>query len=395
MNWLTGDKTASIDIDSRISIISMVVLSVIGPCVFILQPGYVQGLVQYLGFDEIQAGYIASTEMFGVAASTIVMVLISAKFNWRMLAAFCLGLSSIGNLLSLSVTDFDTLRITRFITGLGSGGVISLGFMMMGLTQKADRNFGYAITWVLIYGALGLLVMPTAFESIGMDGVLIFFALFCLSGIYFIRFLPTGKREKKVDSVVDAADYTPIIKGTSLAAILLYNIAIGITWAYLFLLGLEANISEQGVANVLTISQFLGIAGAFIAVILQLKIGRIIPLMVGLLGGGLSVYFLVGVVDYFYYSAGVYLFNLLWNLSMPYLLATLADFDRTARIVTWGVAMQMIGTAIGPSVAAYILSLSNYDNVYMVATVLFIVSALLLLPGLLAQKKVNMQAASQ
>ena len=395
MNWLTGDKTASIDIDSRISIVSMVVLSVIGPCVFILQPGYVQGLVQYLGFDEIQAGYIASTEMFGVAASTIFMVLISAKFNWRMLAAFCLGLSSIGNLLSLSVTDFDTLRITRFITGLGSGGVISLGFTMMGLTQKVDRNFGYAITWVLIYGALGLLVMPTAFESIGMDGVLIFFALFCLSGIYFIRFLPTGKREKKVDSVVDAADYTPIIKGTSLAAILLYNIAIGITWAYLFLLGLEANISEQGVANVLTISQFLGIAGAFIAVILQVKIGRVIPLMVGLLGGGLSVYFLVGVVDYFYYSAGVYLFNLLWNLSMPYLLATLADFDRTARIVTWGVAMQMIGTAIGPSVAAYILNLSNYDNVYMIATVLFIVSALLLLPGLLAQKKVNMQAASQ
>ena len=395
MNWLIGDKTASIDIDSRISIISMVVLSVIGPCVFILQPGYVQGLVQYLGFDEIQAGYIASTEMFGVAASTIVMVLISAKFNWRMLAAFCLGLSSIGNLLSLSVTDFDTPRATRFITGLGSGGVISLGFTMMGLTQKADRNFGYAITWVLIYGALGLLVMPTAFESIGMDGVLIFFAVFCLSGMYFVRFLPTGKRENEVDSAYGTIDYTITIKVTCLVAIFLYNIAIGITWAYLFLLGLEANISEQGVANVLTISQFLGIAGAFIAVILQLKIGRIIPLMVGLLGGGLSVYFLVGVVDYFYYSAGVYLFNLLWNLSMPYLLATLADFDRTALIVTWGVAMQMIGTAIGPSVAAYILSLSNYDNVYLVATVLFIFSALLLLPGLLAQKKVNMQALRQ
>ncbi len=391
MNWLLGDKTACISIDSRISIISMVLLSVIGPCVFILQPGYIQGLVQYLGFDEIQAGYIASTEMFGVAASTIAMVLIASKFNWRILVVFCLGLSSIGNLLSLSVTDFDTLRATRFVTGLGSGGVISLGFTMMGLTQKADRNFGYAITWVLIYGAFGLLVMPTAFESIGMDGVLIFFALFCLSGIYFVRFLPTGDREEEVDSPNDPSDYTFTIKGTSLAAILLYNVAIGITWAYLFLLGLEANISEQGVANVLTISQFLGIAGAFIAVILQLKIGRITPLMVGLLGGGLSVYLLVGDINYFYYSAGVYLFNLLWNLSMPYLLATLADFDSTARVVTWGVSMQMIGTATGPSVAAYILNLSNYDNVYLVATALFVVSALLLLPGLLAQRKVNMQ----
>ena len=81
MNWLLGEKTASISIDSRISIISMVLLSVIGPCVFILQPGYIQGLVQYLGFDEIQAGYIASTEMFGVAASTIAMVLFASKFT--------------------------------------------------------------------------------------------------------------------------------------------------------------------------------------------------------------------------------------------------------------------------------------------------------------------------
>ncbi len=71
----------------------MVLLSVIGPCVFILQPGYIQGLVQYLGFDEIQAGYIASTEMFGVAASTIAMVLIASKFNWRILVVFCLGLT--------------------------------------------------------------------------------------------------------------------------------------------------------------------------------------------------------------------------------------------------------------------------------------------------------------
>ena len=35
---------------------------------------------------------------------------------------------------------------------------------------------------------------------------------------------------------------------------------------------------------------------------------------------------------------------------------------------------------------------SDYDNVYLVATALFVMSALLLLPGLLAQKKVNIQA---
>ena len=385
MNWLLGETNQAVDINARISIVAIVFLSVIGPCVFILQPGYVQGLVEYLRFNDVQAGYIASGEMFGVAACTIIMVFLSQKYNWRGLVAICLGICTLGNLLSVSVTDFETLLLMRFITGLGSGGVISLGFTMMGLTQKADRNFGFVITWVLIYGAFGLWAMPSAYNLVGMNGVLIFFAIFCLSGFYFLRFLPIGGHQDSTTPNTDAPKYAWRIKGISLLAILVYNIAIGITWAYLFLLGLEASIQEQTVANVLTISQFLGIAGAFIAVLLQLRIGRTIPLMIGLLGGAISVYCLVGEIDYLLFSGGVYLFNLLWNLSMPYLLATLADFDPTARMVTWGVSMQMVGTAAGPSVAALILSSSDYDSVYLTAAVLFVASAFLLLPGLRAQ----------
>tara|TARA_B100000686_G_C16800560_1_gene985661 strand:- start:3828 stop:5000 length:1173 start_codon:yes stop_codon:yes gene_type:complete len=385
MNWLLGKTNQAVNINARTSIVAIVFLSVIGPCVFILQPGYVQGLVEYLGFNDVQAGYIASGEMFGVAACTIIMVFLSQKYNWRGLVAICLAICTLGNLLSVSVTDFERLLLMRFITGLGSGGVISLGFTMMGLTQKADRNFGFVITWVLIYGAFGLWAMPSAYSLVGMNGVLIFFAIFCLSGFYFLRFLPIGGRQDSTTPNTDAPKYALRIKGISLLSILVYNIAIGITWAYLFLLGLEASIPEQTVANVLTISQFLGIAGAFIAVLLQLRIGRTIPLMIGLLGGAISVYCLVGEIDYLLYSGGVYLFNLLWNLSMPYLLATLADFDPTARMVTWGVSMQMVGTAAGPSVAALILSSSDYDSVYLTAAALFVASAILLLPGLRAQ----------
>ena len=386
MQWILGDSSQTIDIDSRMPIVTMVLLSVIGVCVFILQPGYVQGLVEYLGFNDEQAGYIASAEMFGVAASTIILVFISSRFNWRALVTVYLAICTLGNLSSISVTDFDTLTIIRFITGLGSGGIISLGFTMMGLTQQSDRNFAYIITWVLIYGAFGLLLMPTAFHLIGMNGILIFFALFCGSGFFFIKYLPIAGEHHVDEHSINSITYSWQLKGISLLAILVYNIAIGITWDYLFLLGLEANITEQAVANVLTISQFLGIAGAFIAVMLQLKIGRTIPLMIGVLGGALGVCCLVGNVNYIFYSLGVYLFNLLWNLSMPYLLATMADFDPTGKMVVYGVSMQTTGTAMGPGIAALILGYSNYDTVYIVATVLFATSALLLLPGLQAQK---------
>ena len=74
---------------------------------------------------------------------------------------------------------------------------------------------------------------------------------------------------------------------------------------------------------------------------------------------------------------------------MPYLLATLADFDPTAKIVTWGVSMQMAGTALGTFIAPLILSSSDYDSVYLTAAALFAASAILLFPGLRIQRVVT------
>ena len=120
MQYLLGDSTQTVDVNSRISIIAIVYIAVIAPCVFILQPGYVQGLVEHLGFSEEQAGYIASAEMFGLAFTTILLNFISSRFDWRKMTVLFLGISSIGNLASVSITDFDTLAAIRFITGMGS-----------------------------------------------------------------------------------------------------------------------------------------------------------------------------------------------------------------------------------------------------------------------------------
>ncbi len=387
MNWITGNKTHAIDINSRISIVSIIYIAVIAPCVFILQPGYVQGLVVYLGFSEEQAGYIASAEMFGLAFTTILLNFISSRFNWRKLTALFLVVCTTGNLLSISLTDFSSLAAVRFFTGMGSGGLMSLTFAMMGLSRHSDRNFGYIIVWVLSYGALGILAMPTAFELVGMNGVLTFFALFCASGLFFNRYLPYSGEQHLDPSVSEDVSYSWQIKAVSLLAILLYNTSIGIVWAYMFLIGLQAGITEQVVANTLTFSQFLGIAGAFVTVVLQLRIGRIIPLVVSILGTAVGIYLLVGKIALIHYVLGVCAFNFLWNVSMPYLLATLADFDRSGKVVIYGISMQTVGYAIGPFIAATILGYSNYDYVYIVATLLFIGSAILLLPGLRAQHK--------
>ncbi len=374
-----------VDINSRQSIVAIVFLAVIGPCVFILQPGFVQGLVQILGFSEAHAADIAAIEMFGLATTTVLLSFISSRIPWRKFITLCIGLCALGNLASIGQSDFTTLAVIRFITGLGSGGIISLTFTMMGLTDRADRNFGFIIVWVLTYGGLGLLAMPAAYEAVSMNGVLIFFAAFCAAGVFFVRYLPERGPTETAEST--DSTFNPSIKIVSLLAILVYNIGIGIVWVYLFLVGLDTGMTEQSVANALTISQFLGIAGAFLAVIFELRLGRLLPLAIGVIGGAISVYALVGELTTDRFWIAVCAFNFLWNLSMPYLLATLADFDRRGRMVVHGVSMQFVGYAIGPYAAAQLLGVGGYDAVNFTASVLFIVAAVLLLPGLLAQRR--------
>ena len=372
-----------IDINSSRSIAAIVLLAVIGPCVFILQPGFVQGLVDLVGLTPEQAGALAAYEMFGIAATTVLMSAISNRVPWRATVAVALVISVLGNLASVGQQSVETLSIIRFVTGLGSGVVISLTFTMMGLTARADRNFGYIIVWVLTYGALGLLAMPTAYELVGMNGVLVFFAAFCALGLPFVRWLPAGGAAAQAGATKAYAGW---LRGTALLAIFAYNVAIGLVWAYLFLVGIEAGMSEQAVANVLTVSQFLGIAGAFVAVVLETRIGRLLPLLVGIVGGAVSVYILVGNIASPAFWIGVCGFNLLWNLSMPYLLGMLAEFDASGRVVVHGVSMQFVGLAVGPYTASRLFAAGGYDQVNLTAVVLFAVALALLLPGVLAQR---------
>ena len=381
---IIGDRQQHVDVNSRRSIIAIVYLAVVGPCVFILQPGFVQGLVENLGLTEQQAGFIASAEMFGLATTTVLLSFISSKITWRKFVAICIVVCVLGNLASLGQTDFNTLAGIRYVTGLGSGGIISLTFTMMGLTERSDRNFGYIIVWVLTYGAFGLLLMPMAYTTVGMNGLLVFFAAFCAVGLSCVRHLPDSGEHVATGENTRTSSLP--IKGSMLAAILSYNIAIGIVWAYLFLVGLEAGMAEQAVANALTVSQFLGIAGAFLAVLFEVRLGRLLPLAIGVIGGAASVHYLVGDIGTAEFWIGVCGFNFLWNLSMPYLLATLADFDSRGRMVVHGVSMQFIGYAVGPAIAAQLLGF-GYDFINTTAAILFVAAALLLLPGVLAQRE--------
>lgn len=368
------------------TLVSAILLGVVGPEVFIVQPGFVQGMVQYLGFDDRAAGYVASAEMFGIAATTVAMTFAAQRFNWRRVIAWSLAIMVVTNLACTLVRDVTTFAVLRFVAGVGAGGLISLSFTAIGLTRRADRNFGYLIMWVLTYGAFALLAMPTAYRVGGLTGVLWFFALFPLVALPWLKYFPvSGENTVQIEN--DAVNLPAAAKGLALAAMFAYFLAQGVVWAYLFLIGIAGGLTEQQVANGLTVSQFAGIGGALGAALTAGRYGRALPLTIGIVGGAMTLYFLVGEFSATLYLVAVSVYNLAWNFTHPYLLGAMASFDRRGRVVVNAVAMQMLGLALGPSLAASVIEEGIYVNVNLLGGALFIASAALILPPVLTQSR--------
>jgi predicted MFS family arabinose efflux permease len=378
------------DLNSRGSLYAVFLVGVIAPAVFIVSPGYIQGMVAYLGFDEQSAGNVMSVELWGMAITTILMTFTAHRVNWRLVIFWSLLLMFAANALCTQVSDHQWFAALRFAAGLGAGSIISLSFAAIGLTSNPDRNFGLLITWVLTYGAIVLVLMPGAYATIGMGGVLWFFALFPLVALPFVRYLPaSGDSVAQVEA--DAVDLDGRQKTLALSAMFVYFAGQGVVWTYLFLIGLAGGLTEQSVATGLMFSQFAGIAGAFLAAMLGNRFGRTAPLTLGIAGGAVCLYFLIGEFSFLVFAAAVCIYNFAWNLTHPFLLAAMASFDRRGRVVVYAVAAQMMGIAVGPFLAASIIEENNLVNVNWLGGILFVVSLVLILPPVLTQAKLSRQ----
>ncbi len=374
-----------VDLNTSKPLIAAIVMAVIGPEVFIVQPGFVLGMVEYMGFSEKMAGDIASAEMWGIALTTVLMTFFAHRFNWRQVFFISLLIMIVGNLASMFADTPLLFGIWRFVVGLGAGGLVSLSFTVVGLTDKPDRNFGYLIMWVLVYGAIVLMAMPTAYQLVGMTGVLIFLALLPAIGLMFVRYLPTSGAEH-VQVEADAVNLPSNFKYLALLAMFCYFLGQGVVWSYLFLIGITGGGTEQEIANGLTASQFFGVAGAFTAAMLGSKWGRSVPLSIGILGTLIPLFWLFGSMGALIYAIAVCVYNYSWNITHPYLLAAMASFDRSGRVVTYAVAAQMLGIANGPWIAARVFTEGDFSNVIWLGIVLFSASLVFILPPVLKHR---------
>lgn len=373
-----------VELNGTVLLLSVMLLHLIGPQAIMVQPAFVGGLVSQLGFTEAQAANVSAWENMGKAVLSVLMMLLITRVNWRVLYYVALSVLLIGNLVCFVIDTPQTFYVARFFTGTANGAIVPLSYVIVGLTARADRNFGYLMISLMIYGAVVFFTLPTIFDAVGFNGLIVIFAAFAVSGFPIVRFMPTkGEQQTKVNE--DAVTLNWGLRGSALFAMFTYFVATFVIWVFLSLIGRDAGLSEQTVANAMMLTQFGGIGGALIVILLGNRVGRALPIAISIALSVIALFLIGNVKTAIGFTIGACLFNMMWNTTHPYLLAAQSSFDRSGRQVSYAVAMQMLGIAAGPRVGAMIIDGGTYTQIMLVSAVLFVVALILIQPPVLRE----------
>jgi len=376
----------SYDVNAQPSVASAIFLGTVGVISFIVQPGIVQGLVTNLHLSDAQANDVVGIEMMGVALATILVAAVGERIDWRRLTAIALLLGTLGDLASAALLHGPGFVPARFLAGLGHGAIISLSFTFVGLTTRPDRNIAFYLVSLLSYGAAGLWALPEILNRFGFEPVFVFFAIVTGVGLCLLSHLPRSS-DHRLDVSPTARQFGPLVIGVALAGVLAYNMAQGIAWANLALIGSAAQLSDQTVANDLFLSQVVAVAGALLSVWLAGLDRRGVMIAIGIVGGGLFIALLIGAPSATLFLISVCGFNFLWNFVLPFILGAVGDLDLRGRVMSPAIAMQMIGLGLGPIVSGRLLGQGGFMTVELACVGFFALSLALLAGPVIAHRR--------
>jgi predicted MFS family arabinose efflux permease len=339
----------------------MIVFYVVGGSVLAILPLLVGATVGLLGLTTRQAGLIGGADMFGATLSALGVSLLVARGRWRSWVVSGLLALAAANALSGLAQGFYTLLVERLIAGLGEGVVLTIATVSIAETLNPDRVYGFAAAALVAYGSPALFFTPSLLDAYGLRGVFWLLAALTAVTALLVRYLPDRARVAEAVAIRQRGLSTPAVIG--LAGVFTYFLAQGGVWAYLDRIGTDHHIDVARVGMALALSALAGFLGALLASWLDVRYGRLKPLLWATLGTAVALLTLDASADFAVFVLMTGLFNFCWNVSIPYQLGALAQIDPTRRTVALSGVLSNAGLSAGPVLAAAVISEHSVRNV--------------------------------
>jgi len=264
----------------------------------------------------------------------------------------------VGNIASAYAGSFDALLMARTITGIGAGLISAAGTAAAASSRQPERTFAIITVLHNIILSAEFKIIPYVKTETDPAGCYLMMAAIGVASLPLCRWLlPPRKSDADERGLVTLLLSAPnrIFAVAVMVGMLIFEAGQSGVFTFIDQIGIQAGLDADQRGSILSVTNFMGLAGGVLAACLGTRFGRIWPIAIGL---GLNVAAAVGLAvceSNFAYSALNLLWGLAYNFLVPYLMGALAVLDDRGRWAVAGDSLWNGGAVPGPWIAGVLV----------------------------------------
>jgi predicted MFS family arabinose efflux permease len=352
--------------DTR-AMVAGVTLSTVAIATFLLMPQFVEAAVADLGYTEQQVGILSSVVMVGSTLAALAASLWIRRSSWRLVASIALFGLLVANGASMVLHGPAWFIALQGVGGFCGGSLYSLSLTILSDCRRSDRYFAYSVGAQTMYQVFGLIAGPFLIHHGGVNAMLMLFVALCVLGLLLVRFVPVDGRMQTAVPLGTGLLSRPVL--LALAGCFLFYVNIGAYWTYIERIGTTAGIGFSAISNGLAFSTVASMAGVFLASWLGGRRGFLLPIAWSAIAVVVAMVLLLGKLQLTEYVVSAVVYGIAWNVSMTYQYSTVNLVDRSRRGVALAPAFHNAGGAVGPAIAALVVTAKDHSGVLWLVTV--------------------------
>ena len=335
-------------------------------------PAIVGALVDYAGFSEADAGWVAAVGFAGNAVAAIAVGLRIRHLNPRRLALWGTVTLLLFDALSMFINAIPVplFLALRAISGLGGAAAFAAVMATIAASPAPERGYGVFMMFQFGFSALGLYLLPQALPAIGAGGMYVTLAA---AAALVLAMVPSVlDREAAADD--SALELHMLLRPAALLAMFgigLYEAANLMHFTYADRIGVGFGLPDQRIGEILGIATLLGMAAALGVVWVANRFGQLLPLAAALFLSIAALVYLQQPTGTETYAIAMCLLSIGWGFGLPYFHAVEARLDPGGSVVVAGGFFTAGGSAVGPALAAMLVRPDDYDLVMNVAIAIY------------------------
>ncbi len=341
-------------------------------------PFQIGALVDIVGLDAANAGYLGSIELAAVAIVTMLLGAGISRFSLSKLAIAGAMIAAIGQLITLVFHDITILSLARFVVGCGCGCVLAATTASIASSEDPDAFYGQAFAYMSLAYVLWLAALPYTARVVSNAGIFHMLAAVTLLSLPVFRHLTSNtnnEAEKTARFVIDRGKVALLF-----IAITLVFVSYGGTYYFAERIGTEIGVASEDIGLAYGLSQLAGFVGAGLAGWCSARISRTTPIMTGFFLIGLislGIVFSTAQVEFF---SVIILMNGVFMFTISYVLGTAAALDKRGRMAAIANGYVILALSVGTAIFGTVASQTHYTVLAWPAFILCCLGAIVIMP---------------